>query len=55
MRRIGQFSLFLELTPLTKRTYMLRDTLFAARMARDLLWDEEGTIPLNDFVNISQT
>lgn len=32
-----------------------RDTLFAARMARELLWEEERTINLDEFVIISQT
>ncbi|KIJ18508.1 hypothetical protein PAXINDRAFT_167112 [Paxillus involutus ATCC 200175] len=31
------------------------DTLYAARMARDLLWEDERTIDLNEFVIISQT
>ncbi|KAI0313937.1 glycerol-3-phosphate-acyltransferase [Amylostereum chailletii] len=31
------------------------DTLYAARMARDLLWENEKSIPLEDFVQISQT
>ncbi|CAA7263179.1 unnamed protein product [Cyclocybe aegerita] len=31
------------------------DTLFAARMARDILWVEDRSIPLEDFVAISQT
>ncbi|CCM06106.1 uncharacterized protein FIBRA_08355 [Fibroporia radiculosa] len=31
------------------------DTLYAARMARDLLWDDERNINLDDFVVISQT
>ncbi|KAH7916613.1 hypothetical protein BJ138DRAFT_1139465 [Hygrophoropsis aurantiaca] len=31
------------------------DTLYAARMARDLLWEDEGSIDLDDFVTISQT
>ncbi|KAI0821676.1 glycerol-3-phosphate-acyltransferase [Trametes gibbosa] len=31
------------------------DTLYAARMARDLLWPEERSINLDDFVAISQT
>ncbi|KAI0644683.1 glycerol-3-phosphate-acyltransferase [Trametes meyenii] len=31
------------------------DTLYAARMARDLLWQEERSINLDDFVTISQT
>ncbi|KAI0332305.1 glycerol-3-phosphate-acyltransferase [Cubamyces sp. BRFM 1775] len=31
------------------------DTLYAARMARDLLWPEERSINLDDFVTISQT
>ncbi|KAL0956984.1 hypothetical protein HGRIS_003085 [Hohenbuehelia grisea] len=31
------------------------DTLYAARMARDLLWEGDNTINLDDFVIISQT
>ncbi|KAF7790728.1 hypothetical protein EIP86_001684 [Pleurotus ostreatoroseus] len=31
------------------------DTLYAARMARDLLWEEERSINLDEFVAISQT
>ncbi|TFK44667.1 glycerol-3-phosphate-acyltransferase [Crucibulum laeve] len=31
------------------------DTLYAARMARDLLWERERSINLDDFVTISQT
>jgi glycerol-3-phosphate O-acyltransferase/dihydroxyacetone phosphate acyltransferase len=31
------------------------DTLFAARMARDLLWDKPRSINLDDFVSITQT
>ncbi|KIJ68024.1 hypothetical protein HYDPIDRAFT_107608 [Hydnomerulius pinastri MD-312] len=31
------------------------DTLYAARMARDLLWEDERSINLNEFVIISQT
>lgn len=32
-----------------------RDTLYAARMARDLLWEGENNIDLDDFVLVSQT
>jgi hypothetical protein len=32
-----------------------RDTLYAARMARDILWEGEKGIELEDFVAISQT
>ncbi|KAF9227110.1 hypothetical protein BS17DRAFT_800227 [Gyrodon lividus] len=31
------------------------DTLYSARMARDLLWEDERSINLNEFVIISQT
>ncbi|KAF9531602.1 glycerol-3-phosphate-acyltransferase [Crepidotus variabilis] len=31
------------------------DTLFAARMARDILWEKDGSIRLDDFVVVSQT
>jgi glycerol-3-phosphate O-acyltransferase / dihydroxyacetone phosphate acyltransferase len=31
------------------------DTLYAARMARDILWEADKAIPLDDFVAISQT
>ena len=34
---------------------MSRDTLYSARMARDLLWPDEKSINLKDFVDISQT
>lgn len=40
------------LTPVLCR---YRDTLYAARMARDLLWPEERSINLDEFVSISQT
>ena len=36
-------------------TVSLRDTLFAARMARDILWNKETSIKLEDFVSVSQT
>jgi glycerol-3-phosphate O-acyltransferase / dihydroxyacetone phosphate acyltransferase len=45
----------MRLFAVTLIMFINRDTLFAARMARDLLWQEEGSIPLNDFVSISQT
>ncbi|KAG6334586.1 hypothetical protein ID866_4496 [Astraeus odoratus] len=32
-----------------------RETLYSARMARDLLWEKERSIDLNDFVAVSQT
>jgi len=32
-----------------------RDTLYVARMARDILWEGEKEIELEDFVMISQT
>jgi len=32
-----------------------RDTLYAARMARDILWEGDKGIELEDFVAISQT
>ncbi|KAF9257943.1 glycerol-3-phosphate-acyltransferase [Marasmius fiardii PR-910] len=31
------------------------DTLYAARMARDILWEDDKSINLEEFVNISQT
>ncbi|TDL21704.1 acyltransferase [Rickenella mellea] len=31
------------------------NTLYAARMARDLLWENEYSIPLDDFVAVNQT
>ncbi|KAJ8078021.1 hypothetical protein PM082_000223 [Marasmius tenuissimus] len=31
------------------------DTLYAARMARDILWEDERSIDLEEFVHISQT
>ncbi|KAJ4490919.1 hypothetical protein J3R30DRAFT_155837 [Lentinula aciculospora] len=44
-------------TELTKRTVNAPDwdTLYAARMARDILWQKENLINLDDFVAISQT
>lgn len=33
----------------------IRDTLFTAKMARDILWDKEKSIKLEDFVTVSQT
>lgn len=33
----------------------LRDTLYSARMARDLLWEKDKSIKLDEFVTISQT
>lgn len=32
-----------------------RDTLYAAKMARDLLWEGQNNIDLDDFVLVSQT
>jgi glycerol-3-phosphate O-acyltransferase/dihydroxyacetone phosphate acyltransferase len=32
-----------------------RDTLYAARMARDLMWEGDKSINLDEFVTISQT
>lgn len=32
-----------------------RDTLYSARMARDLLWPNEKSIDLKEYVDISQT
>jgi hypothetical protein len=32
-----------------------RDTLYAARMARDLLWEDQESLDRDEFVNISQT
>lgn len=34
---------------------MLRDTLYAGRMARDILWEGGKGIKLDDFVVVSQT
>jgi hypothetical protein len=34
---------------------LIRDTLYSARMARDLLWEDERSIDLEEFVTISQT
>ncbi|KAI0047908.1 glycerol-3-phosphate-acyltransferase [Auriscalpium vulgare] len=31
------------------------DTLYAARMARDLLWEDEKSLNLDDYVHVSQT
>ena len=32
-----------------------RDTLYVARMARDLLWEDEKSLDRDEYVNISQT
>lgn len=32
-----------------------RDTLYAARIARSILWEKSRSIHLNDFVAVSQT
>lgn len=32
-----------------------RDTLYSARMARDLLWEDHNVINLDDYVTVSQT
>ncbi len=32
-----------------------RDTLYAARMARDLLWEDQESLDRDEYVNISQT
>ncbi|KAJ3859253.1 glycerol-3-phosphate-acyltransferase [Lentinula novae-zelandiae] len=44
-------------TELTKHTVNAPDwdTLYAARMARDILWQKDNSINLDDFVAISQT
>jgi glycerol-3-phosphate O-acyltransferase/dihydroxyacetone phosphate acyltransferase len=34
---------------------MARDTLYTARMARDLMWEGDKSINLDEFVIISQT
>lgn len=33
----------------------LRDTAFAAQMARELLWERESNLSLADYVQVSQT
>jgi glycerol-3-phosphate O-acyltransferase / dihydroxyacetone phosphate acyltransferase len=33
----------------------IRDTLYVARMARDLLWKDESSLDRDEYVNISQT
>jgi hypothetical protein len=35
--------------------FRFRDTLYVARMARDLLWEEQKSLDRDEFVNISQT
>jgi hypothetical protein len=32
-----------------------RDTLYVARMARDLLWEDQESLDRDEYVNISQT
>lgn len=32
-----------------------RDTAFAAEMAREILWEKEDDLKLEDFVDVSQT
>jgi hypothetical protein len=32
-----------------------RDTLYAARMARDLLWENQESLDRDEFVSVSQT
>lgn len=34
---------------------MLRDTAFAAQMAREILWEQEDKLKLEDYVDVSQT
>lgn len=34
---------------------IFRDTLYAGRMARDILWEDDKGIGLDEFVVISQT
>jgi glycerol-3-phosphate O-acyltransferase/dihydroxyacetone phosphate acyltransferase len=34
---------------------MFRDTAFAAEMARELLWEKDDDLKLEDFVDVSQT
>lgn len=37
------------------RLVRFRDTLYVARMARDLLWEDEKSLDRDEYVNISQT
>jgi hypothetical protein len=32
-----------------------RDALYVARMARDLLWEDQDSLDRDEYVNISQT
>jgi len=32
-----------------------RDTLYVARMARDLLWEDQESLDRDEYVNVSQT
>jgi hypothetical protein len=53
MHLIGEYGSDGLLLGLLKK--IIRDTLNAARIARDVLWDDEKNIPLKDFVYVSQT
>jgi hypothetical protein len=35
--------------------FRFRDTLYVARMARDLLWEDQKSLDRDEYVNISQT
>jgi hypothetical protein len=34
---------------------ILRDTAHAAQMARELLWEKDGNLRLEDYVDVAQT
>lgn len=40
---------------LLKKEDTCRETVYAARMARNILWGDERRVPLRNFVRISQT
>ena len=52
MRLIGEYVIYFCLTEMN---ISIRDTIHAARIARDILWVEEANVPLKDFIDISQT
>jgi hypothetical protein len=47
MRLIGELKVRFKLN--------FRDTAFAAEMAREILWEKEDDLKLEDFVDVSQT
>ena len=54
MHRIGERKTT-EVSEVTTKPTSVRDTLYCARMARDLLWENPRKINLDDFVPVTQT